>query len=185
METKDLLQAYEEGVIDGIHSVTATELSTLLEQRKEGVDEVYTGDTTRVFGAFFNTEDGRILQDSFLRSIMSRWVRRKQITEEVFKGYATPIQAPLATDTTTKESDISLEDLEQTLEDIGWKFEASTGKRERNGIPFEINFVVLDTEETKDIAEILLNGWRRMGISVKTEVLKEKEVSDAIKKRKF
>lgn len=185
VDTEDLLQAYELGIIDGVHGVTAIDLTTLLEQRQEKTDKVYAADTTRVFGVFFNTEDGRILQDSFLRSVLSQWVKREQIVTEVFKGYATPIQAPLATDTTIKESDITLEQLSQTLEDIGWKFEAATGKRERNSVPLEITFVMPDTEETKEIAGILINGWQRMGISVKTEILPEKEASDVIESKKF
>ena len=185
VDTKNLVQAYASGIIDGVHGVTATELITLLEQRNKKADKIYTANTTRVFGVFFNAEDGRILQDSFLRNVLSRWVDRKQITAEVFKNHADPIQAPLAADTEIEESDMSLEELRETLEDIGWKFEAATGKRERDGIPLEITFIILDTEETETIAEILLAGWRHMGVSVKTEILKEEEMSKAIRKGRF
>ena len=185
VDVKDLLEAYKSGSIDGVHSVAATELSTLLEQGKERTDRIYTATTNRVFGIFFNTEDGRILQDSFLRSILSRWVKRNRIVTEVFKSHADPIQAPLATDKKIKESDISLEELRQTLEDIGWNFEATTGKRERNSIPLEINFIVLNTEETRKTAEIITNGWQRMEIDVKTTILGEKEISRAIREKEF
>ena len=185
VDTNNLLKAYEIGSIDGIHGTTAAELPTLLKQRKEKGDKVYITETSRVFGVFFNAEDGRILQDSFLRSILSQWVKREQIITEVFNKHATPIQAPLATDTEIKEQDISLEELEQTLEDIGWKFEAVTGKRERDGVPLEITFVLQNTEETKQIAEILAKGWRRIGVNVKTQILPEKEVNKAIEGKKF
>ena len=185
VDVKNLLKAYELGTVDGVHGVAAIELPTLLKQRKGKKDRVYTADTNRVFGVFFNAEDGRLLQNSFLRSILSQWVKREQIITEVFSKHATPIQAPLATDTTIKEQDISLEDLEQTLEDIGWKFEATTGKRERNGVPLEITFVLPNTEETKQIAEILVKGWRRMGITVQTQILPEKKVTETIKKKEF
>ena len=185
VNTNNLLKAYETGSIDGIHGITATELSSLLKQREKGEDEVYTAYTNRVFGVFFNTEDGRILQDSFLRSILSQWVKRRQITDKVFNKYATPIQTPLATDTKIKEQDISLEELEQTLEDIGWKFESTKGKRERSGIPLEITFVFQDTEETKQIAEILIQGWQRIGVGVKTQTLPEKEIKKAVREREF
>ena len=185
MDTNNLLKAYENGIIDGVHGAAAIELPTLLKQRKETKDKVYTADTNRVFGVFFNTEDGRILQDSFLRSVLSQWVKRERIVTEVFNRHATSIQAPLATDTQIREQDITLEELEQTLEDIGWKFEATTGRRERNGIPLEITFVVTETNETKQIAEILIRGWRRMGVDVKTQILPEKEVTKSIEAKKF
>ena len=185
VNTKNLLKAYEAGIIDGVHGVAAVELPALLKQRRGKNDTVYTADTNRVFGVFFNVEDGRILQNSFLRSILSQWVKREQIVSRVFNQHATPIQAPLAIDTELKEQNISLEDLEQTLEDIGWKFEPITGKRTKDGVPLEISFVLQDTEETKRIAEILIKGWQRIGISVKTQILQEKEMNKAIKEKKF
>ena len=185
VDINNLLEAYEMGIIDGIHSVTAIEVPILLKQRREGRDALYTARTNRVFGAFFNTEDGRILQDSFLRSVLSQWVKRNQIVTDIFNGHATAIQSPIATDTIIEERDIALEDLEKTLEDIGWEFEATTGQREKDGVPLSILFVLPDVEETKDIANILIKGWRRIGVTVEVQIVPEASMAAVIEEKNF
>ena len=182
---KNLLKAYEDGDIDGVHGITPTDLEPLLKQRKGEKDTVYTATTDRVFGAFFNAEDGRILQDPFIRSTLARSVDRSRIITEVFQGYASPTQSPLATDKIMSNEDITLEEIESALNDVGWEFEATTGKRWRDGIPLEVTFIIPDIEEATQIAEILEKGWRRLGISIKTSALPEKEMQKAIKKREF
>ena len=184
VDVVNLLKAYELGTIDSIYGIAAAEAETVLKQR-EKESKLHVANTNRVFGVFFNAEDGRILQDSFLRSVLSQWVKRKQIITNVFSNHATPIQHPLATDTEIKELDITLEELGQTLEDIGWKFEAATGQRERNGVPLEISFVLPDIKETQQIADILADGWRRLGVGVTMKTLTEKEAAQAIKDKKF
>ena len=180
----DLLDSYEIGIIDSVSGIAGGEAATLLKQRKEeGV--LHTAYTDRVFGVFFNAEDGRLLQDSFLRSILSQWVRREHIIAQVFSTHATPIQHPLPTDTEIQEQDITLQQLNRTLEDINWGFESATGYREQDGVPLTISFVIPDIKEAQEIADMLISGWQRLGITVTTKVVPEKDIGAVIQQKDF
>ena len=185
VDVANLLRAYQSGAIDSIYGIAGGEAAALLEQKQEEQGVLHTADTNRVFGIFFNAEDGRLLQYSFLRSILSQGIKREHIITQVFSTHATPIQHPLPTDTEIKEQDIALEDLKQTLEDIGWGFESATGKRERDGVPLKISFVIPNIKEAQRIAEMLTENWRRIGISVETETIPEKEIPTAIAEKQF
>ena len=180
----DLLQAYQTGIIDSVYGIAGGEVTALLKQRKEE-GEIHTAYTNRVFGVFFNAEDGRILQDSFLRSILSQWVKREYIINQVFSTHATPIQHPLPTDVHIKEQDITLAEIKQTLEDINWDFESATGYREQDGVPLKISFVIPDIKEAQQIADMLTEGWRRLGIAVTTKAVPEKEIVTTIQEKDF
>ena len=60
VDVADLLEAYELGVVDSVHGVTAAEAKTLLKQREGDAHGLRVADTNRVFGAFFNAADGRL-----------------------------------------------------------------------------------------------------------------------------
>ena len=103
----------------------------------------------------------------------------------VFHGFATALQAPLATDTERAAQVITTEELNQTLEDIGWNFEGSSGRRQKNGIPLQISFIFPDTEETKQIAEVLVNHWRQFGVEAEARALPQKEFTAALNGKRF
>ena len=185
VDVANLLRAYEVGTIDSVYGIAGGEAATLLKQKKEEQGVLHAADTNRVFGVFFNAEDGRLLQDSFLRSVLSQTVKREQTVAKVFTMHATPIQHPLPTDITIKEQDISLEHVTQTLEDIGWDFESAVGHRERDGVPLAISFVIPDIKEAQQIADIIAEGWQRLGIAVTIKVVTEKEVVTTIQEKDF
>lgn len=184
VDAAGLLDSYEVGTIDSVYGIAGGEAAVLLEQREEeGV--LHATHTNRVFGVFFNAEDGRLLQDSFLRSILSQWVKREHIITHVFNTYATPIQYPLPTDTEIQEQNITLGELQQTLEDIDWGFESATGYRERDGVPLTISFVIPDIKEAQHIADMLIAGWQRLGVSVTTKTVPEEEIVATIQEKDF
>ena len=185
VDVANLLQAYQVGIIDSVYGIAGGEAATLLKQKREERTKLHTVNTNRVFGVFFNAEDGRVLQDSFLRSILSHLVKREYITTQIFNTHATPIQNPLPTDTAIKEQDITPEVISQTLDDIGWDFESATGHREQDGVPLKILFVIPDIKEARDIADTLNKGWQQLGITVTIQTVPEEDIPETIQAKKF
>ena len=182
--TKDLIESYTNGNIDSVHSVTANDAIALLKQ-SDDKHTIHATETNKVFGVFFNTEDGRIMQDPFLRSVLSQPVDRDRIIHNVFHSRATAIQSPLSTDTDLTDQQITEEEITQTLEDIGWKFEGLNGRRERDGAVLRISFVFPDTEETRQIASVLTDGWQRLGVEVDAQPQSQKKITEIIAKKNF
>lgn len=166
---KDLLEALYKGQIDSLHSVSGNEIQSI-EDLKVGRDlNIYTANSTRVFGVFFNVRDGAILFDNFLRSLLSQGVNREEIIEKIFKGYAIPTEGPFPTENKINTPKLTNEETLQTLEDIGWNFDGTTGLRKKDGLPLEISILVPNVEELVQTTEVIAKNWESFGISVNIE----------------
>ena len=183
-DTETLLTAFADGRINAMHSITPTEVSALLHQ-SEDTHTLYTAHTTRVFGIFFNQHDGYLLEDPFIRSILSQLIDRKNIVQRVFYNHATALDSPVITDTAHVETTIQLEEIQQTLEDIGWQFEHAKNRREKNGIPLRVSFIFSDIPEQKQVADILATQWRDLGFEVEMRSLPPHVLRESIRAGEF
>ena len=183
-DTDELITMYRDGTVSAVTGIAANEVSTLLRQGG-GRNALYAAETDRVIGVFFNMREGGILNDSFIRNILPQVVDRGEIVETVLRNRATALQSPIASDTATEPPTVALEDLQQTLEDIGWEFEASVGHREKDGVPLHISFVLPDTEETRHIGDILSERWRKLGIKVDMRILPPTVLRSAVEESQF
>ena len=184
IDSKELLHAYSIGEIDSLHSAAAAEIPALIAQ-KEYLYGVYSGSTDRVFGLFYNGGDDRILQDPFKRSVLSESIDRESIVRDVFSEFAIPIQSPLTSDTKTEEQKNTIAEIEKSLDDIGWKFDSTSGKRTKDEQIFSISFIYPDIEETQQVASLIERQWLKLGIDVKSRAFSENLFIDIIKEDSF
>ena len=180
----ELIAMYRNGTVNAVNGIAAGEVPALLRQGEER-NTLYSARTNRIIGVFFNMKEGRIPADSFIRNMLSQVVDREEIAGTVLHGRATPLRSPIVTDTAAEEQTIALEDLQQTLEDIGWEFEASVGHREKDGVPLHISFVIPDTEETRNIGAALSERWRKLGVKVDMRVLPQSVLRGVIEDSQF
>ena len=178
----DLTNAYHDGTIHALHSISPSEI-TLLTQRDDTT--VYTATTNRLFGIFFNTEDGRLLQDPFLRSVLSQHIDRNRIVADIFLGYATATQAPLPADTDTIWRNVDRSDLEQTLDDIGWVTDDTNSIRMKNEQPLSLSLVVPDISDIRAAAHRIAGSWEELAIAVTITALPPDSLPSVIREGDF
>lgn len=178
----ELVHAYYTGEIDALHSISPADLPSLVHYDRS---LVYTATTDRLFGIFFNTEDGRLLQNPFLRTILSQYVDRDRIVTDIFHDYATAIQAPLPSDTTYRKDTMPYRELTQTLDDIGWVPDTKTGFREKDGIPLTISLLIPDIVDMRKVARSIMDDWKKLGVEVTVTVAPPKVLHTAIARRDF
>ena len=179
-----LLEMYRQQRIGALHSIAPTEAAALL-RHGDDTGTLHSARTNRVFGVFFNTREEHILNDAFLRSILAQTVDRDAIVQDVFHGHADVLSFPIATDLAVQSLETDLAELQQTLEDIGWKFEGSSGQREKDGVALEIVLVLPDIEETRRIADLLAAGWRTIGVRVETRALPPEVLASVVQEQQF
>ncbi len=161
----ELIESYIQGKIDTLSGISPTDAPQLLNIRKGSV--IFTGETGRVFGVFFDVEDGKILSDPFLRSILASGVERDKIIRNIFNGYAKAIYGPHR-NYEEHEENFSIEESTKTLDDIGWTINQETGLRERDGVEFSIKLLIQDLMEFRQITRVLTEQWDRLGVDVST-----------------
>ena len=182
--SKELLDSYAIGAIDSLHSAAAAEIPALIAQ-KEYTYSVYTGETDRLFGLFYNTGDDRILQDSFLRSVLSESIEREDIVREVFKDFALPIQSPIASDKKLEKKSSTIKIIEKSLGDTGWKFNSTIGKRTKEGQSLSVSFIYPDIEEAQQISSLINLQWAKLGVDVISHALPQDVFANMIQEGSF
>lgn len=158
-----LADAYGQGKIESAHSIPA-----------EGA---LRAPYSRIFGAFFNSDENPVFARAEVREALSLAVDRERIVTEVLGGYATPLMGPVP-----PGSDIEPVPLPEgdpltlataVLEVEGWSRDEETGAWENEGDDLALPQVTLKTSnvpELKAIAASIESDWERLGIPTEVEL---------------
>ena len=174
--TELLIKAYQRDQIDSLHSISPYDIAPLLGTSK--LDDVYTANTYRVFGVFFNVRDGEILADSFLRGLLVQGIDRDRIINTIFNGYANQLFGPFAEDTEQKYEELTFEEIKQTLDDVGWGFDSTVGARTKSGVKLELSILVPDVNELKQVMQVIEEDWNKIGVNLTMEFVDSDEILD-------
>ena len=172
----DLVEAFESGFIDSISNVTPTDLKFILSSQNKTFT-ILSGLSNRVFGLFYNNSDDSVFADIFLRGIFSEVINKKNIIDDVFLGFASPLNGPEPTDILSEQSDIYIPALEKTLDDLNWVKNDNNIRENGNGDLLEIRIVIPDAEEFHKIAKHIKESFESIGAEITLEKLSFNEIA--------
>jgi peptide/nickel transport system substrate-binding protein len=189
---KDLETGYQNGEIDGMNGISPNVAKTL----ERSGSKVYVASLPRVFGVFFNQTDNTVLSSSEVRQALDISVNRDYIVSTVLQSYGTALMGPVPErfiGKTPTATSTSYEDLvgkaNALLDKAGWVTNAD-GIREKKlktgttTLAFAIS--TSDSQELKDVADILKSEWRRIGVSVDIKVFEGGNLNQSvIRPRKY
>ncbi len=178
---KSLSDAYLSGDVDAINSISPN-MAEMLEKRGARIEHV---SLPRVFGVFFNDGSNPVLAEHAVRQALDLATNRDYIVNSVLRGYGRTLNGPVpqsfidGLDTPISQIDeaVVIERLTQAnalLEKEGWKLNAS-GIREKKlktattTLSFSIS--TSDSPELKEVADILKQEWRRIGVDVNIKIV--------------
>ncbi len=189
---KDLETGYQNGDIDSMNSISPSAAKNL---ELKG-SKVYTAALPRVFGAFFNQIDNPVLSDSDVRQALDMSVDRDYIVNTVLQGYGTVLTGPVPerfigktpTATSTSYEDL-VGEANTLLDKAGW-VKNTDGIREKisktgtTTLAFAIS--TSDSDELKNVADILKSEWRKIGVAVDIKVFEGGNLNqNVIRPRKY
>jgi peptide/nickel transport system substrate-binding protein len=125
-------------------------------------------------GFNFKTE---FLKDHAVREAIYRSIDRKIIIDKVMFGQAVAAYSPVPpTDAGYWKGAETIYPYDTAkakslLEGAGWKLNATSNVMEKNGIPLNLNMIVVSGSEQKTIAEVVQQQLAQVGIKVDLEVL--------------
>jgi len=141
------------------------------------VDGALRAPYSRVFGAFFNSDENPVFARLEVREALSLAVDRNRIVTDVLGGYATPLTGPVPPGSGIEafvlpEGDGALlaTDL---LTDEGWARNEETGVWENEDEKLSLPQVTLKTSnvpELKAIAASIEADWERLGVPTEVEL---------------
>ncbi len=183
-DVSKLLGAFNTNTINAITGPSTPELTDLL-LISETPHSVFSLNTHRLFNITFNVEDGKLLNNPFLRSILIERVDRERIINGVFAGFARAIENPWPGDETKDDQLANLEEISNTLDTIGWKFDSVKQVRTKDDVPFELTLLIPDLKEFQRVAEVITNDWSNLGITTTITEVPLDEIVPAIKGGNF
>lgn len=195
---ENLLKALRSGEIQSttyIAPETAQKLS----------DEGFRVDKTpllHIFGVFFNQNQKSYFADKSVRTALDMTVDKERIINEVFHGYATPVDGPLPPGAlgyvpyqkSSKTFEERIADARALLIKDGWKYDEEKHvmtkkvKKETQELSFSISTISPTViPALKATAAILKENWEQLGARVDVKVFETKgDLSqNAIRPRKY
>ncbi|MCB0710873.1 MAG: hypothetical protein KDD67_00935 [Ignavibacteriae bacterium] len=126
-------------------------------------------------------EEKPIFSDKLVRKALAYAIDRKTIIDNVYFGYATPVQSPIYLkrpeyDTTIKIIDFDLEKSKEILDQAGWKDSDGNGIRDKviDGKKTDLTFKILlnsGNAQRKQMALIFIDALRKIGVTATTDEL--------------
>jgi len=132
---------------------------------------------SRVFGAFFNSDENPVFARLEVREALSLAVDRTRIVNEVLGGYATPLTGPVppgsGIDAYVLPDGDGVALATEILTDEGWTKNEETGAWENEDEKLSLPQVTLKTSnvpELKAIAASIEADWERLGVTTDVEL---------------
>ncbi len=187
---KDLIDAYKNGDIESLNSISPKQLPNL----KVAKDEVLLSPLPRIFGVFFNQSSAPVLVNKEVRQALDTATDKDEVVREVVGGYGQKIDSPVPLKSINEESDPTTPDqriemAKKILTDKGWK-QDSIGifqkKDKKTTTTLAFSITTGDSPDLKTTAYLLQKQWQKLGPRVDVKIF---EVSDLnqniIKTRKY
>jgi peptide/nickel transport system substrate-binding protein len=139
---------------------------------------------------FFNLGN-KLFADKNVRRALSLGTDRGEILGDVYNNSARLISGPILPEQLGFNPDIvapvyDLTQAQALLDAAGWKINAETGVRTKNGQPFQLTMSTNDFVLNSRSAELIQKQWEKLNIKVVLNILPAKELGDnIIKPRSF
>ena len=195
----DALEAYAEGKVHAVNSVTPSNLEIFLNSDTEVKTAVHRAPLLRTFGIFFNHNKQRIFLEDEVREALEEATPKKALIGEILRGYGTELDCPLPpfitafeSTSNTNNSTTSVNSIERArniLEAEGWEKGEDgvyTYENDDSEVRLSLSFSTVNTPELIRAAERIAESWREVGIEVELKVFDPTDLAQSvIRPRRF
>lgn len=175
----DLIRAFERGRIESAHGIPDNHALRV--------------PYARVFGIFFNANQNPLFARGEVRKALSLALNRTAITEEVLKGYATPIEGPvppgsgIALSPLEKPFSERLEEARTALLAADWEYDAAANRwSHEDAGTLSLVLKTSNVPELKAVAQAAKEHWEAFGVPTALELYEPGDLtSTVIRPRKY
>jgi len=188
---KELIEAYKNGDIESLYSVSTKQLPSL----QVAQDDVIFSPLPRIFGVFFNQNVAPIFANKEVRSALNVVTDKQEIVDTIIGGYGQTIDGPVPPktlgeiDSSRLPEEERIEKAKKILTDKGWA-QNSDGifqKKDKKGsatLAFSIS--TGNAPELKETALLLKSQWEKIGAEVEVKIFETGDLNqNIIRPRKY
>ncbi len=185
---KDLVQAYKNGDIESLHSVSPKSLPVL----SVSSDEILLSPLPRIFGVFFNQNVATVFVNREVRQALDIATDKQAIVDEVLGGYGQTINSPVPLDKIKESTATNTDRIEKArniLTKAGWKQNSSgifEKKDKKETVLLSFSITTGNVPELKEAAYLLQKQWQELGAKVEVKVFEIGDLNqNIIRPRKY
>ena len=159
---EDLVEALGDNKIHAAYGISSKYINDALVKKKV----VETGTLPRVFALFFNQEKQPIFKSQRIREAIQYGIDKENLTQDVFNGYANPINSAFGFNS---ENEFSQEQAISLIQKDGWKLNNDLiYEKKINGKDtlLEFSIAIPNIEDMRSTAENIQNDLSEIGIKV-------------------
>jgi peptide/nickel transport system substrate-binding protein len=185
-----VLNAYEEGKVEGISRIPAADLS-----RVSGFPDLnlFSAQVAEYGIVFLNHRrpDLPFFQEQGVRQALLYALDRQQVIDNALGGQALIAHSPLIPGTWAYNDDIPRyehdpDTASELLDEAGWKLPTrGDGVRHKGGQPLAFTLLTSSEPERIEVAQMLADQWTATGITVTVATASPLEVREALENRDF
>ncbi len=132
---------------------------------------------------FLNTSQ-KALGDVRVRKALNTATDKLKILNDIFEGQGLLIDSPILTqhvsNLPTFESNKDIESANSLLEQAGWKLDNTTNIRKKGTSELKFTLATNDSPINVHSAEILIEQWKEIGVSITLNTLPTKELNETV-----
>lgn len=185
-----LKEAFSKKEINGFGAISYQDINSYAERKDTRVIDMRT---PRYFAIFFNETKSKPLAEDDIRKALSYATNRKDISEQVFDGYAKPIYGPILpslgefeSSNDTEKYEYNPEKAKEILENSGWKSEDGSPIRKKDDQQLSVSIITTQWPDLAKTAEIIKSQWAQVGVDVQVSNLTIKDIQqNFIKPREY
>ncbi|MSU45242.1 MAG: hypothetical protein EXS47_01275 [Candidatus Zambryskibacteria bacterium] len=188
---KELLEAYRNGDIESLHSVSTKQLTNLQLEK----EDIKFSPLPRIFGVFFNQNVATVLANKEVRSALNMATDKQEVVDKVLGGFGQIIDGPVppktlgAGNSNPLTEEERIEKAKAILTQKGWK-QNNSGifqKKDSKGtqtLSFSIS--TGNAPELKESALLLKTQWEKIGAKVEMKIFETGDLNqNIIRPRKY
>lgn len=199
---RELIESYNEGIIDGMNSISPKEAQRLHFLSPKAIIERIA--LPRIFGVFYNQSQNEVLAMPEVRQALSVAINRERIVQEVLAGYGIPITSALPYSilgSTTRNQSEPLKPMQSTTTDTfisdarsiltkaGWTLASSSDstsgsvfikKTKTKTHTLDFTLTTSNAPELKRAGELAQEQWERLGAQVSLKVFETGDLNQNV-----
>ena len=191
-ESEDILiEGYNKNEIESIGFISSKNLKNLKFKQRLTIEKITM---PRYFSIFFNQNQSKILSDKNIRLALAYATDKQSLVEKILDNNGLVIHSPVAGEILGINEDIkkyeyNKDTANQLLIKAGWDSKSEDGILKKNSPTGEDKLIIKLTTSTwpelAEVAQLLKEQWKEVGIELQLETLPTPNLQQVIKDRNY
>jgi len=183
----EMINAYNKNDVENLSLISSQNLKKLKFKKRL---EIRNLEMPRYFGLFFNQNQSKTLADKNIRLALAHGTNKQAFVDTILEGNGMVINSPLLPALLSSSDEARKYEFDQSLaienlKKSGWNDKNEAGILVKGDEKLSIKLTTSTWPELTQVANLIKDQWKELGIEVNIEILPTPELQQAIKERNY